>query len=128
MNRGTFQWRIQDHAGDLRLELRAQRSEGLFQAATAALLEVLTDPDLVIADQDLELNLRSDDPESLLVAWLNELLFLFETRSLLVTHVDIQLLDAGRRLEAQLRAVAYDATLHPIKTAVKAATHHRLKR
>jgi SHS2 domain-containing protein len=64
----------------------------------------------------------SFDPESLLVKWLNELLYLQEMEGELYRDFEIMYLD-GKRLKARV----WGGKGHPTKAKVKAATYHNLE-
>jgi len=59
----------------------------------------------------------------LLVRWLNELLFLFDTEALIPCRIEVSHLD-DRRLRATLWGEPLDPTRHRLKGEVKAATYH----
>jgi SHS2 domain-containing protein len=72
------------------------------------------------------LELDAEDPEALLVDFLNELIFLFDARRFLAGDVEVKRITLGRpaRVEAVLRGETYDAARHSARTEVKAATFH----
>jgi SHS2 domain-containing protein len=59
----------------------------------------------------------------LLINWLNELIFLFDTEYLIFRQFDIDDL-TETRLHAFARGEAYDARRHDLSSAIKAATWH----
>lgn len=90
----------------------------------------ITDVSGVVPDVSRDVKLNAPDLESLLVQWLEELLYLFETEGLLFCRTAVQLQDLSRGdlfLEAELRGEPYDATRHPLETAIKAVTYHALE-
>ncbi|EFK96091.1 Archease, tRNA m5C methyltransferase chaperone, partial [sediment metagenome] len=70
--------------------------------------------------------LEAKTDEELLVTWLNELVYLFDTEGLLFRIYDV-LSVHGHLLVALAKGEIYVGSRHPIKTAVKAATYHQLK-
>jgi len=69
---------------------------------------------------------EAKDREALLVAWLSELLYLYEVEGFLpVEYVIIDLNE--QRLEANLRGDILDPDRHSLKGLVKAATYHLLE-
>jgi SHS2 domain-containing protein len=63
----------------------------------------------------------------LLVSWLNELIFLFDTDYLLLTYLEITSLtetSSGMQLQAKVAGEVYDATRHELSSAIKAVTWH----
>ena len=114
-----------EHAGDARIRVRAGDLPGLFARAARGLTGLMTDPQRLSASLQQRVDLQADGPGPLLVDWLNELIFLFETRGFLMASCEIGI-DDGWRLQAGLAGEAYDPDRHPIETVVKAATHHEL--
>ena len=71
------------------------------------------------------MSLESSDREALLVDWLNHLLYLFDIDGFLGRDFQVSALTA-ERLKARVKGEIFDAARHPSKTAVKAATFHKL--
>jgi SHS2 domain-containing protein len=118
-----------DHTGDIGVEVRAASLEQLFAEAASAFTEILTEPALVRSRLSAEISLRSPEVDLLMVDWLNELLYLFETRAMLVSSARVTLgRDAAEhRLDATVGGEAFDPARHPIKVTVKAVTYHALE-
>ena len=113
---------FEDHPGEVRLRVRATSLAGLFEEAARGLAELMMEvasPAGAEAAENVELHAR--DREALLVAWLNELIFLSETRRRVYTDVHVRRA-SDTALEATIRGV-FPETL---RTAVKAATLHGL--
>ncbi|HEY49384.1 MAG TPA: archease [Dehalococcoidia bacterium] len=73
-----------------------------------------------------EVNVEATDQEALLVAWLNELLYLFDVERVIFHRFDIIELE-NNRLQAKAYGEKIDKSRHLLKTEVKAATYHSLK-
>jgi SHS2 domain-containing protein len=71
-------------------------------------------------------SLEASDREALLVDWLNHLLYLFDIDGFLGRDFQVDAL-TSEHLEARVRGDIFDAARHPTKTAVKAATFHKLE-
>jgi Uncharacterized conserved protein len=63
--------------------------------------------------------------EELLVSWLNEFIFLFETQGLLFSRFEIKNL-SKEHLEATAWGEKYTTEKHHIKRIIKAVTFHQL--
>lgn len=99
--------------------MAASEAHGLFEAAAEGLLELYCVTPSPEPAEARELRLEPQPPEDLLVAWLNELIFLIGTRRWAPARVHVEELgDAG------LRAVLEGAPLGASKLAleIKAAT------
>ena len=119
-------YRFIDHTGDLGIEVFGGSRRALFQHAAEALTEIVTDPKTVRRRQSKRLSLQADCIEDLLIHWLNEFVFLFDTQGLLFTVFDIAAIDE-HHLEATVHGEAYEEERHPIKTTIKGATYHQLE-
>lgn len=73
-------------------------------------------------------NIRTEaiDRDALLVAWLSELLYLYEVEGFVPAEYEITELN-DQRLEANLRGDILDLTRHSVRGIVKAATYHLLE-
>jgi len=73
-----------------------------------------------------QIKVEAKDREALLVAWLSELLYLYEVEGFLPVEYGIVDLNE-QRLEANLRGDMLDPDRHCLKGLVKAATYHLLE-
>ncbi|MBN1380462.1 MAG: archease [Deltaproteobacteria bacterium] len=87
---------------------------------------MITDIQTIDVRDSRIISLEADQVEELMVHWLNELNFLFDTEGLLFAVFDITLID-NRHIEATVRGERYDPARHSIKTTVKSATYHQLE-
>ena len=71
------------------------------------------------------MRLTASDRESLLVDWLNHLLYLFDIDGFLGRDFQVESLTPGS-LEARVTGETFDPARHPSRTGVKAATFHQL--
>jgi SHS2 domain-containing protein len=115
-----------DHTGDTGVIVYGKTLEELFQHAAEAFFEILTEPETIREQASLKISLEGNGLEELLVDWLNEFLFLFDTKGLLFRHFEINSLDE-HRLKATVRGETYEEGRHPIKGVIKAVTYHQLK-
>ena len=65
------------------------------------------------------------DREYLLLDWINELLFLFESKKFLASQFDATVCDDGVR--GTVHGEPYDSARHALAHEVKAVTYHGLK-
>ncbi len=115
-----------DHTADVGLRIRAASLEELFVEAARGLFSlIVVNPDEVRAVNEIAVRLQDDEPEYLLFDWLNELLFVFESRRMLLVEFDVQL--DGDRLSATARGEVFDPDRHKLDHEVKAITYHGLK-
>jgi SHS2 domain-containing protein len=113
------------HTADLAWRLWGQDLPELFANAGRALSATLTDLRYLRRRETREVRLASSDREALLVDWLNHLLYLFDIDGFLGRDFQVVKL-TETHLEARVQGDIYEASRHPTKTAVKAATFHQL--
>jgi riboflavin kinase/FMN adenylyltransferase len=111
-----------DHTADRALRVWGRELPDLFIGAARGMTSLMADLDGLAATEWREVRLEAWDRESLLVDWLNELLFLTETERLLFVDYRIESL-TDTALVARVRGAHTPVT----KAAVKAATYHDLR-
>ena len=117
---------IIDHTADVGIIAYGANDEELFSNASLALFSLITDPERVEEKLHLDLQVSSEDRDSLLVEWLNELIYLFDVKHILFNRFDIESL-THNELKATCYGEGFDPIKHKIKLGVKAATYHMLK-
>jgi SHS2 domain-containing protein len=116
-----------EHTADVGLRVRGADLDDLFRTAAAGLFDYIVANRDAVRDTDAEsVAFVADDPVELLVTWLNELIFRFETRHRLYTRFDVHVGDDGRSLQAEIGGEAIDRRRHVLDHEVKAVTHHGL--
>lgn len=125
-------WRIVAHTADLAIEASGPTEGAALDAAALALTHVLTeapDPHGLGSDTEIQFVLEAPDHESLLVAFLSELLWLADSEGLLWTGGGIQIAatdDGLWRATATGNGVVHDPNRHGRGSEVKAVTYHDL--
>ena len=109
-----------EHTADWAIRVRARGVPGLFVGAARGMFGLLTDLSQVAVERRFEISLRAIDVETLLVDWLNELLFLGEQEGLVFCDFDIH--DLAANGEARLRAQASGGRPGELLKVIKAAT------
>ena len=115
-----------EHTADIGIRAWGSEFAEVFEEAAKALFSVIADLDTVSVRQKLNIELTRDSGEELFLAWLKELLFIFETRHLLLSEFKILDLDFGR-LSAEVGGEALDNAKHALGREVKAVTRHQFK-
>jgi len=120
---------FEEHTSEVRLCVAAPTLAGLFEQAGRALAELMLDSPAAAATKGPEpvelaerVHLRAPDRAMLLVDWLNELIFLSETRKRVYTEIHVESA-SDTALAASVRGVFPDV----LRTAVKAATLHEVE-
>jgi SHS2 domain-containing protein len=120
----TFE--IIDHTADVGIIAYGADVEELFSNAALALFSLITEPERIEEKLHLDLEVNSEGRDSLLVEWLNELIYLFDVKHILFNRFEIESL-THNDLNATCYGENFDPMRHKIKIGVKAATYHMLK-
>lgn len=113
-----------DHTGDYGVDLEAPDEEGLVEAFARAFVDLLTgSPESVGETVEREVEVEGLDFVDLLVAFGNELVFLFEVEGFLCASFEVSEFD-DQLLVGVARGEVYDPERHPISRPMKAVTHH----
>lgn len=117
---------ITDHTADVGIIAYGANIKQLFSNAALALFSLITEVGSVNEELRRHVEIVSEDKDSLLVEWLNELIYLFDAEHVLFRRFHIETL-TNNQLKATCYGEDFDPLKHKIKTGVKAATYHMLK-
>ncbi len=117
---------ILNHTADIGIIAYGADISQAFANAARALFSLITELDDVEETLHRDIELTAPDQESLLVEWLNEFIYLFDTENILFTRFDVTKLN-NTQLKARSYGESVDSSRHKLKTGVKAATYHMLK-
>ncbi len=115
-----------DHTADVGIIAYGADISQAFANAARALFSLITELDDVEEVLYRDTELAAPDEESLLVEWLNELIYLFDVENIVFKRFDITRL-SNTQLKARSYGEKVDSSKHKLKTGVKAATYHMLK-
>ena len=129
-----------DVSGDAGIRVSGKTLEEAFAAAGIGAYELITDTAEVEKISHVTVDVKADSPETLLVRYLNELIFRFDTYGFVASHIVIRRMSpseadmgggAHPKVEWHLTADAYgeefDKERHEQRALIKAATYHALK-
>ena len=116
-------YEVFEHTADIGLHVYGETLPLLFINAARGMESLLVLPEQVRVVISREITVRGHDPISLLIAWLNELIFLFDTEYLLFRDFEIATL-TDSTLTGIARGEPYDDHRHELSSAIKAATWH----
>ncbi len=120
------EFEIIDHTADVGIRAYGTDMKEAFANAAKALFSLITELDNVAEVTHRDIELTAPDQESLLVKWLNELIYLFDVENMLFKRFDISQL-SQTHLKARSYGRKVDIAKHELKMGVKAATYHMLK-
>ena len=97
-----------DHTADAGLRIGADDLTDLFRTAAEGVFDYIVANRADVRTTEREsVTLRAESSESLLVEWLNELIFRCETQHRLYTRFDVRLSDDGLSLDAEIAGVRF---------------------
>jgi SHS2 domain-containing protein len=118
-------YELVDHTADIGVRLWGPTAEEVFEQAALALFSLVCDPLHEGRRETVEVSLEAEAMDLLLAAWLNELLYVFEARNIVLTQFDIDQL-TEHTLRARVSGEPLDTSRHILCGGVKAATLHEL--
>jgi SHS2 domain-containing protein len=118
----SFRFEEVEHTADLALKVHGHSLKEVFANAAYGLFSLMADLENLAPSVSRAVHLEAPDRESLLVDWLNELLYLHEVEEEIYTRFEIEALSS-----TALSAIVWGAQIAASKLAVKAATFHDLE-
>ena len=134
-------FKVLDVSGDIGIEAYGATARAAFVNAAAGMYSLITNPEAVREKKTITITTESISLEGLLVAWLNELIFHFDTYGFIGKRITVDeftpslaVSPEGRggekesyRIRAAVSGEGFDSGRHEGKLLIKAATYHRLK-
>lgn len=113
------------HTADIGFKVWGKTLEELFSNAARALTDCLVEVSAEESTQTVFVHLKAESLEELLVQWLEEVIFHFDTEGLIGIGFNVTkcALDDFR---ASIHGVEWDSARQPLKTQIKAVTFHEL--
>lgn len=131
---------IIDISGDAGIRAFGNNLAEVFSNAAIALYSLITDISYIDTKKNITISVESPSSEGLLVSWLNELIFYFDTYGFIgkdITDITIipseQKMDnhrvstQGHELTATVAGEDFNRDKHEGKLLLKAATYHNLR-
>jgi SHS2 domain-containing protein len=118
-------WEHFPHEADIGVRGRGESLAVAFEQAALGLTAVVTEPDLVRADERIAITCEAPNLEVLLVDWLNALIYEMATRSMLFSRFRVKI--EGHRLSAQAKGEHVDRQRHEPVVEPKGATFTELR-
>ncbi len=122
----TKEFEILDHTADVGIIAYGADLKQAFANAAKGLFSLITRLGDVEEVLHRDIELTAADAESLLVDWLNELVYYFDAEGILFKRFDIFELN-NSHLKARGYGEKADSAKHELKTGVKGTTYHMLK-
>lgn len=121
-----MRFEVLDISGDVGIRAFGRSLEELFINSASGMYNLITNTEKVERKRNIDIQLQSHSLDSLLVSWLNELIFQFDTYGFIGRDIKIKEL-SEYKLKASLSGEDFDETRHEKRLLVKAATYHQLR-
>jgi SHS2 domain-containing protein len=118
-------FRTLEHTADVGFEAFGSTRDEVFANAARALMNLIVDLNTIKTSDEVTLEIHGPDPESVLVNWLSEILYLQDAEGWLFRDFEIQSL-RDDSLRALARGEKFQRSRHRTKLQVKAITYHQL--
>jgi len=118
---------ILEHTADIGIKAYGNTLKEAFENAALGMFSLITNPENIKSRLSKEIFVEAEDRESLLVEWLNEIIYRFEVDYEVYKRFEIIEWDEEYRLRAIVYGEELDLGRHEIKTQIKACSYHMLK-
>jgi SHS2 domain-containing protein len=116
---------IFEHTADVGIEVRAETPERLFTNSALAMSDIMFESCPSGTTETRLVLVMGTNPEELLIAWLNELLYIYNVERLVFSEFsDVRLTESTFMTRA--RGERFDPDKHRMEMEIKAATYHGL--
>lgn len=117
---------VLEHPADIGFRAHGATPAELYANAAMAMLSIAGDPEAAAARSEYHIEVESGDRESLIVDWLNEVLYWYDGK--LVAFREFRVDEIGeQRIAATGIGEPRDPERHRARLIVKAATYHQLR-
>ena len=120
------EFEVLEHTADIGIIAYGADLKQAFANAAKGMFSLITELKDVKEAESRIIELTSPDLESLLVAWLNELIYLFDVENILFKRFEVTSL-SDTHLKAKILGEKAEPSRHELKLGIKAATYHMLK-
>ena len=125
MRRVVKAFEVIDHTADIGILVHGADIKQVFVNAAVGLFNLVIDTDSIRETTQYDLELSSQDTESMLVEWLNELIYILDAERLVFRSFAVDQL-GNSRIKARCFGEMIDPQRHVFKREIKAATYHML--
>jgi SHS2 domain-containing protein len=117
---------VLDISGDIGLTAFGGSLQEAFVNAAIGMYNLMTGLDAVVMTKTIDVSVENQSSDGLLVSWLNELIFHFDTYGFIGKKIDIKEF-SGKRISASIAGEEFDPDRHEGRLLIKAATYHQLR-
>ena len=122
----TLRYKPLDHPSDVGIIAFGKDKKEVFENAAYGMFSLMADLDRVENKETFQIKVAGDNTDSLLINWLNELIFYEDSKKVLFKEFKIKKI-TGKRLEAKASGEKINMDKHFIYRPIKAATYNQLQ-
>lgn len=118
-----------EHTADVGIKAYGKNPNEMFRNAALAMFDIISDTKSVKNVGEYKIELVADNLEMLLVDFLSELIYIFDTQHILLGkfEVDISKKNDGYSLSVNAFGEEFDSKRHRLGKEIKAVTYHMLE-
>jgi len=121
------EFEILEHTADIGIAAYGKNKEEVFINAAKGMFEIIAGENKTLKQNFYDkIKLEADNLEGLLFAWLNELLYISETKLVILSKFKIKEL-SDYHIEAEVGGAKINPPSVKIEKEIKAVTYHRLE-
>lgn len=117
-------YEVIDVPGDVGIRAEGKTIEECFINAAMGLYSLITDLENIESIEQRQIELIEESLENLLISFLNELIFQFDTYGFIGKEISLSIKE--NKLSAKIKGENFNPEKHEKKLLVKAATYHGL--
>uniref|UniRef100_A0A7C3MLD0 Protein archease n=1 Tax=Dictyoglomus thermophilum TaxID=14 RepID=A0A7C3MLD0_DICTH len=115
-----------DHTADIGIIAYGSTKEEAFEVSAEAMFDLMCPLEKIDEKERFDIEVDAEDLESLLVTWLNELLYVFDVKRLIFKKFNVTLI-GNNQLISHCFGEKFDPRKHEIIREIKAVTYNLLK-
>lgn len=121
------EFEILEHTADIGIAAYGKNKREVFISAAKGMFEIIAGENKNLKENFYDkIKLEADNLEGLLFAWLNELLYIGETKLVILNKFEIKDL-SNNKIEAEVKGIKISPPSIKIEKEIKAVTYHRLE-
>ena len=122
----ALEFELLEHTSDVGILARGADRDEALEAASKALVSILVNPAEFHPLEERYFQATGPDEASQIVNWLNEILFFFDTESMVFVEFKITSW-TPEGITGHAKGERFDIDRHEFRTAVKATTYHQFE-
>jgi SHS2 domain-containing protein len=123
-------YKFLEHPADIGIEATGKTLIEAIESASLGLISVMVDTENIDCMEMKHIELEAIDEEALVIKWLNEILFYFDSESFICKNISISNIDSDDnnfKITGSLTGELFSSEKHKFKVHVKAATYHQFE-